>query len=321
MSVEQSKGKPNQPLKPPSGRRMVKRIAATLAGLLIGGIAVGLIESISSAIYPPPEGFDFNNPQQLAEFAAQLPTGAFVIVLLAWCAGAFIAGFVARRLAPSRSLMPPVIALLILLAATIFNLAMIPHPIWMWIAGVVVWPLFGVAGMLAAGNPPESLIFECSRTVNAPLAKVFQVISNPDKFRQAVQGISGIEFLSECRHGSGTRFHETRTINGRTCRTTLEVVDFRENHMVRMVSDVGGAVWDTVFTVSQPRAKDTQPDGSMNTSTTLTMHMESRPHNVIARLLAPTLVRLCSGTIESDMDSVRDYCESLIDEFPPGILH
>jgi len=52
-----------------------------------------------------------------------------------------------------------------------------------------------------------------------------------DNFRKAVPGITSVEFLSETRSGVGTRFRETRVMNGREATVELEVTEFVENDL------------------------------------------------------------------------------------------
>lgn len=116
--------------------KVVKYLIATVVGLVAGGVAVFAIESISSLIYAPPEGVSLSNREAMAQYVATMPIGGFLLVLLAWLVGNGTAGFVARRLAPERSLIPPLIVCGLLLLGAFMNLYMIPHPVWFWFAGI-----------------------------------------------------------------------------------------------------------------------------------------------------------------------------------------
>ena len=78
---------------------------------------------------------------------------------------------------------------------------------------------------------------------------VFRTVAHVEQFSQAVPGILRVEFLSEVKSGVGARFRETRMMMGREASTELEVTEYVENERVRIVSEAGGALWDTVFTV------------------------------------------------------------------------
>ena len=88
-----------------------------------------------------------------------------------------------------------------------------------------------------------------SRTVDAPLDVVFKAVSDIGNLPSTVPDIVKVEFLSDVISGVGTRFRETRLMNGKESTTELEVTEFIDNERVRMVADSHGTVWDSVFTV------------------------------------------------------------------------
>ncbi len=137
------------------------------------------------------------------------------------------------------------------------------------------------------------------RTIDAPVDRVFDAVAHIESFKQASPSIKEIEFLTEEKRGVGTRFRETRVMNGREASTELEVKEYVPNERVRMVSDTGGTIWDTVFTVSPSGAESSE----------LEMVMDARPHKFIARLVNPLIKGMVTRAIESDMDAVKQYCE------------
>lgn len=146
-----------------------------------------------------------------------------------------------------------------------------------------------------------------TRVVDAPADVVFRTVSDIGHFSQAVPHIVNVEFLSEVRSGVGTRFRETRVMNGREASTELEVTEYVENDRVRIVSEAGGAVWDTVFTVS-PAAEGTE----------LSMVMDARPRTLSARLAVPLMLRMVKGAVARDMDAVKAFCERTAPESAGG---
>lgn len=137
-----------------------------------------------------------------------------------------------------------------------------------------------------------------TRRIDASAAVVFRTIAHVEQFAQAVPGILRVEFLSEVKSGVGARFRETRTMMGREASTELEVTEYVENERVRIVSEAGGALWDTVFTVA--------PDGE---GTELKMAMEARPRSMSARMTLPLIIGTVRKAIEQDMDAVKSFCE------------
>ena len=137
-----------------------------------------------------------------------------------------------------------------------------------------------------------------TKTIDAPKDLVFATVSDIQNFSKAVPHILEVEFLSEQKAGLGARFRETREMNGRKASTELEVTEFVENERVRMVSDAGGTIWDTLFSVSG--------DGD---ATRLDVVMDARPHKFLAKLVTPLIKGMVSKAVAKDIDAVKAYCE------------
>jgi uncharacterized membrane protein len=140
--------------------------------------------------------------------------------------------------------------------------------------------------------------YVATRTIAAPVDRVFATVAHIDRFQEAVPHITNVEFLTETRSGVGTRFRETRLMRGREASTELEVTEYVQDERVRLVSDAGGTVWDTVFTV--------QTSGS---GTELSMVMDARPYKLTALVVNPMISRMLTKALETDMDAVKAYCE------------
>ncbi len=139
-----------------------------------------------------------------------------------------------------------------------------------------------------------------SRTIGAPVDAVFDTVADISNYTRAVPEIVHVEFLTEQRAGAGTRFRETRTMGKREATTELEVVEFARNERVRMVSDAGGTIWDTTFTVTPA------DDGR---STRLDLVMEARPYRLLARVFVPLTKRMVARAVAADMDAIKKWLE------------
>ncbi len=142
---------------------------------------------------------------------------------------------------------------------------------------------------------------EISRTVDAPVGVVFSTVADISNFSKAVPHIEHVEFLSEARTGVGARFRETRLMGSRKATTELEVTEYVQDERVRFVSDAGGTIWDTTFTV--------EPDPA-GRGTRLAMVMEARPHKLLARLITPLMKSVVAKAIAADLDAVKAYAET-----------
>lgn len=111
-------------------------------GTLVAFVLVGVIEAIGETVFPPPAGIDFSRPAELATYVERLPAGALLFVLAAWIVATFVGGLVAGWIARGNAVVVAAVVGALVLAATIANLMLIPHPAWMAVAGV--------AGIVAA---------------------------------------------------------------------------------------------------------------------------------------------------------------------------
>ena len=137
------------------------------------------------------------------------------------------------------------------------------------------------------------------RHIEAPVQEVFNTVSNIEGFSKAVPHIVDVEFLSDTRSGVGTRFRETRMMGKRKASTVLEVTEYVENELVRLVSDAGGTIWDSVFIL--------EPDG---VHTLLTLRMDAKPYKFLQKLLVPLIMKgFMTKALAADMDAVKEYCE------------
>lgn len=137
-----------------------------------------------------------------------------------------------------------------------------------------------------------------TRTIAAPIDRVFETVADINQFSRAIPHIVKVEFLSAQRSGVGTRFRETRLMKGKETATELAVTELVKDDRVRLVADTHGMVWDSMFQVR--RAGD---------GTELTLTMDARPPGLVPRLMMLLIRGMVQRALEADMDSVKLYCE------------
>ncbi len=140
---------------------------------------------------------------------------------------------------------------------------------------------------------------DLTRTINAPVADVFRCVSDIREYSKVQPQIVNVQFLTDQQLGTGTRFRETRLMNGKEAMTELEVTEFVENDRVRMVADSHGTIWDTVFTVK-----------SVGAATELNMVMDAKSYKLIAKLMNLLIKGMITKAVSKDLDQVKAYCES-----------
>lgn len=115
---------------------MGKNIAAGVVGVLVAVGLVWITEMIGHSTYPMPAELDVSDSDAMRSYIAGLPLGAFAFVGAGWFLGTLAGTLAACRIGTAK---PQTFAMVVgglILAATAFNLAIIPHPLWFTITGV-----------------------------------------------------------------------------------------------------------------------------------------------------------------------------------------
>ena len=136
------------------------------------------------------------------------------------------------------------------------------------------------------------------RTIRAPAPTVFDTVADPRQFAQAITGVTRLDSLSSTSAGAGTRYRQTRTMNGRTMTMEFEVTECVKPERVRIVNETDGTVWDSVYTI--------RPANGM---TTLTLRMEAGSRSLVTRLVLPLVCLLVRKAVARDLDAVKAHCE------------
>jgi len=116
---------------------MGRSILGVLAGLVVGMVVAGLVEGLGMQVFPPPVGMNPSDPASIAVAMQSMPATAFLFLLAAWWLSAWAGTFTAGRIAKSGRRWPGLAVGTIILAATLNNLRIIPHPWWVAVSGVV----------------------------------------------------------------------------------------------------------------------------------------------------------------------------------------
>jgi len=109
---------------------MVRNIGAVLAGVATAFVLILVIEKLGHLIYPPPADLDFSDPEAIRPYMATLPFVALLFPMIAWVVGTFAGSLVASKIGTANPLAFAGVVGGLVLAATIANLIMIPHPAW-----------------------------------------------------------------------------------------------------------------------------------------------------------------------------------------------
>jgi uncharacterized protein YacL len=138
---------------------MVRSIVAVIAGVLVGGIVVGIVELPGMFFHPLPPEIKLSDAEALKNHAAKAPFAAQLCVALAWTLGPFVGSWLTAHVARKHFLAHGLIVGIIFLAADVFNLQSFPHPLWLSIVGVLAplissW-LGATIGARTSSQPPS----------------------------------------------------------------------------------------------------------------------------------------------------------------------
>jgi hypothetical protein len=122
---------------------VLRSLAAVLAGLLVSFILVVAVELFSAVAHPLPEDFG-GTTLEMCQHVERYPQWVLAVVVPAWAVAAFAGTGTARKIGNPYS---SAIVGLLLLAALVLNISMLPYPTWFKIANLLALPAAVFAGM------------------------------------------------------------------------------------------------------------------------------------------------------------------------------
>lgn len=116
---------------------MGRSILGAFVGLVVAILLVGLVQTLGHRLIPPPAGMDPTDPASIAAAIPLMPLGTFLFVLAAWFLGAGVGSSTAARIVRSDARWPGLVVGGVILSATLYNLWLIPHPLWVMLVGPI----------------------------------------------------------------------------------------------------------------------------------------------------------------------------------------
>jgi hypothetical protein len=124
----------------------LRSILAVIGGLAAAFVVVTLFDVLSIMMFPLPPGFDTTDPAAMQALAESLPVGAFIILIVGWAVASFAGSWVAGRIGSHAPFIHSVVFTGLFLIVGIVNLLFVPHPAWVWMAGIAAYVVGGFAG-------------------------------------------------------------------------------------------------------------------------------------------------------------------------------
>ena len=123
-------------------KTIVRSVVAIAMAIFVALLLIIGVELFSAIVHPVPDGFQ-GTPEEMCLHVERYPQWVLAVVVPLWALTTFVSIWLARRIANVGA--GSVVGLL-LLVAVIFNVAMLPYPVWFKVMSPV-----GISLALAAG--------------------------------------------------------------------------------------------------------------------------------------------------------------------------
>lgn len=114
----------------------IRTVAAIVAGLLVAFVLVVAVEMFSAVVHPIPPDFG-GTQEEMCAHVERYPAWVLAVVVPLWAATALAGTWIAGRLGNRWSAL---VVGLVLAAGLIFNLSMLPYPLWFKIGCLLAIP-------------------------------------------------------------------------------------------------------------------------------------------------------------------------------------
>lgn len=123
-------------------RTVLRTLVAVVIALLVAFVLVVAVELFSAVVHPLPEDFG-GSMEEMCRHVQRYPPWVLAVVVPAWAVTALVSTWIAQRIG---NLFSATIVGLFLLASLVFNISMLPYPMWFKIVNLLVIPAAIIAG-------------------------------------------------------------------------------------------------------------------------------------------------------------------------------
>jgi hypothetical protein len=128
-----------------------------VGSLLLGMVTTGLVEALGHWLFPLPAGVDATSMESIKANLDKFAPGHFVSVLAAFGLGAFAGTALASYMAPCCPRVHCAIVGGVLMLLGLANVFAFPHPTWVVVTAVLLYPVSAILGLLAGTQPLPGL--------------------------------------------------------------------------------------------------------------------------------------------------------------------
>jgi hypothetical protein len=138
---------------------VLRAAGAIVAGILVAFVLVVAVELFSAVVHPLPPEFA-GTMEEMCQHVERYPHWVLAVVVLAWAGAAMASTWIAGRLGNRGCAL---FIGLLLLTGLVFNISMLPYPVWFKVANLLVIPCAVLAGLYSSGRRDAAAI-SASRT-------------------------------------------------------------------------------------------------------------------------------------------------------------
>ena len=120
----------------------LRTLTAVSMGLFVALVLLVAVELFGAVVHPLPEDFG-GTTEEMCRHVQRFPQWVLAVVVPAWAFTALIGTWTAQRIG---NFIPSVILGLLLMAALVLNLSILPYPIWFKVANLLMIPTAIFAG-------------------------------------------------------------------------------------------------------------------------------------------------------------------------------
>lgn len=137
---------------------MIRNFLAVIAGLVVAGASLVLLELVVHAIHPPPVDYELYDRIALEELMLSTPPWVYVAIMIAHVVGAFLGAWITAVISQGRWQLglAMIVGFLLMLGGS-SNLLMIPHPFWAWLEVPLYLVAAWAGGKLGMGSQSTTM--------------------------------------------------------------------------------------------------------------------------------------------------------------------
>lgn len=122
-------------------RSSMRSTGAIILSLVVAMALIIAVEVVTTIFHPFPPGVDRSDHEVIEAHVARFPYWVLALAVVGWGATTFVSAWIATRLGAGRHPAHGIAIGSLLLLAAVFNMFMLPYPVWFELANLLVLPL------------------------------------------------------------------------------------------------------------------------------------------------------------------------------------